>query len=145
MSTYDVKIHDISNRADRGKGKSYRVRWVVAGRRFERSYTTKALADRFRADLLRSAKSGSAFDEATGLPEELARARNRETWYQHVRAYVEMKWTSLAAKSRRSMVEGLVTVTGALVRDEGKARGRNLAGGVVRVGAQSEYLGPRRA
>jgi hypothetical protein len=37
MSTYDVKIHDISKREDRGKGKSYRVRWVVDGKRFERS------------------------------------------------------------------------------------------------------------
>ncbi|MGS2613647.1 hypothetical protein ACVCAH_03810 [Micromonospora sp. LZ34] len=41
MSTYNVKIHDISKRADRGKSKQYRVRWAVAGRRRERSFITK--------------------------------------------------------------------------------------------------------
>ncbi len=118
MTSYDVKIHEIGKRDDRGKGKSYRVRWVVAGKRFERSYTTKALADRFRAELLRAVSSGLAFDEASGLPAELARARDRTTWYEHARAYVEMKWPQLAAKSRRSMVEALATVTPALVTSD---------------------------
>ena len=52
MGSYDVKIYDITERPDRAKkgsakkpGRSYRVRWMVAGNRFERSFTTKALAD----------------------------------------------------------------------------------------------------
>jgi integrase len=115
MSTYDVKVHDIAHREDRGKGKSYRVRWVVAGKRFERSFTTKALADRFRTDLVKATAAGTPFDEVTGLPEELLRTQDRTTWYQHARAYVEMKWPHLAAKSRRSTVETLATVTPALI------------------------------
>ncbi len=117
MSSYDVKVHDLGKRDDRGKSKSHRVRWVVAGKRFERSFTTKALADKFRNDLLRAQKDGTPFDEATGLPESLLRERNRTTWYEHARAYAEMKWPGLAAKSRRSVVEALVTVTVALVNE----------------------------
>ncbi|MFU8851104.1 tyrosine-type recombinase/integrase [Micromonospora sp. SL1-18] len=115
MSTYNVKIHDISKRADRGKSKAYRVRWAVAGQRRERSFITKALADRFRADLMQAVKVGSPFDEVTGLPEKSAAEQSRMTWYVHACDYVEMKWPSLAAKSRRSAVEALVTVTAALV------------------------------
>jgi hypothetical protein len=115
MSSYDVKIHDIANREDRGKGKSYRVRWIVAGRRRERSFTTKALADRFRSDLMQAAAKGDPFDEMTGLPENVVRVQNRTTWYEHARSYVEMKWPQLAAKSRRSTVEALATITPALI------------------------------
>jgi integrase len=118
MSTYDVKVHDIAKRDDRGKGKSYRVRWIVAGKRFERSFITKALADQFRNGLLSATKAGTAFDEVTGLPEPLVKERNRTTFYEHARSYVEMKWPRLAAKSRRSMVEALTTVTPALVTSD---------------------------
>ncbi|SCG55524.1 tyrosine-type recombinase/integrase [Micromonospora inositola] len=115
MSTYNVKIHDISKRADRGKSKAYRVRWAVAGQRRERSFITKALADRFRADLMQAVKAGTPFDELTGLPEKSAAEQSRVTWYAHARAYIEVKWPSLAAKSRRSAAEALVTVSAALV------------------------------
>jgi hypothetical protein len=37
------------------------------------------------------------------------------TWYEHARGYAEMKWTSAAAKSRRSAADALATVTPALV------------------------------
>lgn len=121
MSTYDVKVHDIAHRADRGKGKSYRVRWIVAGKRFERSFVTKALGDRFRSDLMRALKDGTPFDEVTGQPESLMRAKDQTTWYEHARAYVEMKWTQLEATSRRATVDALATITPALVRDD---RGR---------------------
>jgi hypothetical protein len=97
MSTYDVKVHDLSHREDRGKGKSWRVRWVVASKRFERSFTTKTLADHFRNDLLRAMKDGTPFDEGSGLPETQLRESHRETWYEHARTYVEMKWPGLAA------------------------------------------------
>jgi hypothetical protein len=121
MSTYDVKVHDLSKRDDRGKGKSYRIRSIVAGKRFERSFTTKALADNFRNDLLVAAKQGAGFDEVTGLPESMVRAKDQTTWYEHARAYFEMKWTQLEATSRRATVDALATITPALVREE---RGR---------------------
>ncbi len=116
MSSYDVKVHDLQNRDDRGKGKSQRVRWVVACKRFERSFVSKTLADRFRADLLAAVNKGTPFDELSGLPESLVSTKDQTTWYEHCRAYVEMKWTQLAPKSRRSTVESLATIAPALVR-----------------------------
>ena len=114
MSSYNVKVHELQPRADR-KGRPWRLRWSVDGRRFERRYVTKALADNFRADLLRAMRSGEPFDEQSGLPQSEVRARTRLTWYEHAKAYAEMKWPGSAAKSRKSMVEALVTVTTALV------------------------------
>ncbi|MGS2613649.1 tyrosine-type recombinase/integrase [Micromonospora sp. LZ34] len=64
---------------------------------------------------MQAVKAGTPFDEVTGLPEKSASEQNRTTWYAHARAYAEMKWPSLAAKSRRSAVEALVTVTTSLV------------------------------
>jgi integrase len=93
----------------------------VSGKRFEHSFTTKALADRFRNELLRAIKDGAAFDEVTGLPESMIRAKDQTTWYEHARAYFEMKWTQLEATSRRATVDALATITPALVKDE---RGR---------------------
>jgi integrase len=40
------------------------------------------------------------------------------TWYQHSRAYSEVKWANLAPVSRRSVAEALVTVTIALSKKE---------------------------
>jgi integrase len=40
------------------------------------------------------------------------------TWYEHARAYTEVKWDGLAPVSRRSVAEALVTVTVALARKE---------------------------
>jgi integrase len=114
MSSYNIKVHELQSRADR-KGRPWRLRWTVDSRRFERRYVTKALADNFRAKLLRAMRAGEPFDEATGLPESEVRARMKVTWYEHARAYAEMKWPAAAAKSRKAMVEALVTVTTALV------------------------------
>jgi integrase len=36
------------------------------------------------------------------------------TWYEHARAYAQMKWPGLAAKSRRATAEALTTITLAL-------------------------------
>lgn len=125
MSSYDVKVYEISERPDRAKigtskkpGRSYRVRWTVAGTRFERSFTTKALANSWRSKLIHYANVGSPFDEIEGLPEPMLREQNKTTWYQHARAYIEMKWTTLAPKSRRSTVDALATVTPSLVTNE---------------------------
>jgi integrase len=67
------------------------------------------------------------FDEVSGLPEAMVRAQDRTTWYEHARSYIEMKWPSLAAKSRRSAVEALATITPALVtNDRGAPDGKLL-------------------
>jgi integrase len=45
----------------------------------------------------------------------MAQMKRKVSWYQHARLYVEMKWPTLAAKSRRSLAEALSTITPALV------------------------------
>lgn len=46
MNSYDVRFWQIETR--RGKTVTYRVRWVVAGRQFSDSFTTKELAESYR-------------------------------------------------------------------------------------------------
>jgi integrase len=89
---------------------------VVSGREFTESFRTKTLADNFRSELVQATNAGEAFDTDTGRPASTARARTTTTWYQHARAYIAMKWPALAANSRRSTVEALVSLTPALVR-----------------------------
>ncbi|MGI8450557.1 MAG: tyrosine-type recombinase/integrase, partial [Streptosporangiaceae bacterium] len=58
----------------------------------------------------------------TGLPARPGPAGQADvTWYEHARAYTQMKWPVLAAKSRRSTAEALTTITVALTRPHGKA------------------------
>jgi integrase len=111
--SYDVTVWGIVRRADRGR--SYRVRWSVGRRRFERGFSTKQLADAFRSDLLKASRSGQGFERSNGLPQSMARAGNPLTWYEHAKSYAQMKWPSAAAKTRRSTAEALTTVTVALV------------------------------
>ena len=119
MNDFNVKVYAISERSDRqgptSKVRLYRVRWMVAGRRFERSFMTKALADSWRSGLVHAANNGAPFDRNVGLPISMVREQNTITWYEHARAYMAMKWPGLAPKSRRSTVEALATVTAALV------------------------------
>jgi len=120
MSSYDVRIWPIREHKGRdrktGKARStYRVRWRVARREFGKSYQTSALAESFRSKLITAQREGTAFDEATGLPEPMARALNTRTWYEHAVAFVDMKWPRAAGKHRRSIAEALATVTPALL------------------------------
>lgn len=115
MRSYQVRIYDLQRLND-GRTRPWRVRWVVSGEEFTESFRTKTLADNVRSELIRAANAGEAFDTDTGRPASAARARTTTTWYQLARAYIAMKWPTLAANSRRSVVEALVTLTPALVR-----------------------------
>lgn len=70
MKSYKVVIWKLSiNRS--AKKPTYLVRWSVDGEPFHESHKTKALADRFRAKLLRAADKGEPFDTVSGLPDSL--------------------------------------------------------------------------
>src|SRR5690606_17475925 len=102
-----------------GKARStYRLRRMVGGRRFGKSFQTRALAESFRSKLVVAQREGVAFDEATGLPEPMARDAKSRTWYQHAVAFVDMKWPRASAKQRRSIADALATVTPALLATE---------------------------
>jgi integrase len=112
MTSYQVKFWDVKKIGDTTKGR-WRVRWAVAGREHCKSFTAKPLADGFLTGLKNAARACQPFDETTGLPAQPGVPAD-VTWYDHARAYVQMKWPDLAAKSRRAVAEALTTITLAL-------------------------------
>ena len=113
MTSYQVKFWDVKKIGDTAKGR-WRVRWAVAGREHCRSFAAKPLADGFLTELKDAARGHQPFDETTGMPARSGRAVPSRSWYEHARAYADMKWPNLAPKSRRSAAEALTTVTLAL-------------------------------
>jgi integrase len=118
VSSFDVRVFAIRRRPGR---KAFEVRWRVAGRDRSRSFMTRALADGYRAELVRAARTGLAFAPGTGEPESWAAPGPEPvTWYRHAVAYAEMKWPHLAPHSRASVADALATVTPLLTRDTGR-------------------------
>ncbi len=115
MNKFDVSVYAIRRRA--GRRRPFEVRWQAAGRARSKSFITRALADSYRAELIRAARQGLEFDPATGEPVLWAGPEPvTVTWYQHAAAYAAMKWPGLAAHSRASLADALATVTPALTR-----------------------------
>jgi hypothetical protein len=65
MSSFDVRVFAIRRRSGR---RVFEVGWRMADRDKSRSFITPALADSYRAELVRAARRGQAFDPATGEP-----------------------------------------------------------------------------
>lgn len=113
---------DVEYRHPVGQEKpSYTVRWAVDGAPMSASYKTKALADRFRAKLLRAIEKGEPFDTVTGLPGSLRGGKAALTFLELSIKYVDGRWAEAAAKQRDSMTDALATVLPALVKE---VRGR---------------------
>ncbi|MGW5680334.1 tyrosine-type recombinase/integrase [Nonomuraea sp. NPDC003754] len=116
MKSYQVRFWKIQTR--RGRRRPYIVRWIVDDRPpFNQSFATYGLADSFRSKLLTAAREGEAFDTDSGLPESMHREKKAITWLAHAVDYVATKWPKASANSRRSIIEAMLTVTPALVRD----------------------------
>jgi len=121
VNGFDVSVYAIRRRACRRR--PFEVRWRAAGRSRSKSFTTRRLADSYRAELVRAARTGLDFDPLTGepaawnLPEPAI-----VTWYEEATAYAVMKWPSLTAHSRASLAEALATVTPALTRPGARNR-----------------------
>lgn len=119
--SFEVRFWKI--RPYKGKrGRTYAVRWTVAGREFHQAYNTSALAESRLAELRTYARDGVAFDNATGLPVPEVRRTRAEAatasevgWYQHAVRYVARRWDGLSPNSRRSVAETLTTVTPVLL------------------------------
>jgi integrase len=114
VNPFDVRIYAIRHRQAR---RPYEVRWRAADRAKSKSFTTKALADSYRAELIRATRQGLEFDPATGepllwaVPDPIP-----TTWCQHAIAYTDIKWPHLAPHSRASTAETLAVLTAALTR-----------------------------
>jgi integrase len=109
-TTYNVRIWELQVNAGARKT-TYTVRWKVDKREFPRTFSTRALADGFRSDLITAARKGEAFDRATGLPVSMVRRDNDMSWFDFACAYVDMKWHGAAGNSRKGVAETLATVT----------------------------------
>jgi hypothetical protein len=120
MNSYDVKFWEPRKIGDTARGR-WRVRWLVAGAEHCQSFAVKPLADGFLAELREAARAGRPFHTADGLPVTATPAGSAGpvSWYQHARAYAELKWDGLAPTSRRSAAEALTTVTIALTGSGG--------------------------
>ena len=117
MDSYDVRFWDIK-RLGNGTGARFRVRWAVDGREHCKSFKARPLADGFLGGLKDAVRDRRPFNPRTGLPEAETTEEEMITWYEHARAYAEVKWPNLAPVSRRSVAEALVTVTIALTSKE---------------------------
>ncbi|HEX5494921.1 MAG TPA: tyrosine-type recombinase/integrase [Mycobacteriales bacterium] len=113
MRTYDVRIWKIRP-VTRKAGRRYEFRWRVGTEAKSRTFANRALADSFRSELVRAARSGEAFDTVTGMPDAMARRHGSDTWLDHAMSYVAMKWPRASAKHRASIADALATVTPAL-------------------------------
>ncbi|WP_157249719.1 tyrosine-type recombinase/integrase [Nonomuraea typhae] len=117
MESLDVIIWNIRQRS--GRAKPYELRWKVGTEPKSKSFMTHALADHFRANLLKAAKKGEAFDTITGLPASTLKPEKLNlSWYDFARKYVAMRWKAAAAKTRESIVDSLIVATFGLLTGE---------------------------
>ena len=123
MSRESLKLRFWKIRTYKGKrGRTYTVRWTVAGQEFDETYARENLAESRLAELRTFAREGTAFDMETGLPVPEVRKAKAEaaksselSWYEHAVRYVARRWDGQAGNSRRSTGETLATVTPVLL------------------------------
>jgi len=113
VNSYDVRFWQIETR--KGKTVTYRVRWVVAGRQFSDSFTTKELAESHRAKLRAAARRGEGFGTETGLPESMVRTLRDVSFYEHCAEFAAATWPVSSAKTRLSVIETLTRVVPVVV------------------------------
>ena len=113
--SYDVKFWNTDIRQNRPT--PYRVRWVVAGQVFSDSFTTSALADAFRSQLVTLARNGEPFSAEEGLPRSLLRKHRDVSFLAHACEYAAFTWKDPAGKSRVSILETLSRVVPVVTRN----------------------------
>ncbi|ONK11192.1 tyrosine-type recombinase/integrase [Streptomyces sp. MP131-18] len=116
MKSTDVRVWSIRHDT-RSKKASYQVRWKVGGNTFPRTFRTKALADAFRAKLIRAMREGEEFDTESGLPDSMIEKAPSLSWYDFALKYLAMKWPHAAPNTRDGMNEALTAVTVAFLND----------------------------
>ena len=144
MTSFDVQFWQIETRKERKP----RVRWVVAGNKFGQAFTTKGLAEAFRAKLITAARNGEAFSTDAGLPLSMERKLRDITLYEHALEFTASAWPTAAAKTRASIVESLARVIPVVVRNLAGAPDPDVLRSALRKklnqGPQRGHAGPRR-
>ncbi|MEU4718120.1 site-specific integrase [Nonomuraea dietziae] len=124
--SYDVRIHNIEKRKNSaGQITSCRVSWKVNGTPWKERFSTVALADTFRAELMAAARRGEAFDVTTGRPVSWKREESVLTWFAFSLSYAEAKWKHASPNHRRGIAEALTDATEALLLGVDKAPDRD--------------------
>lgn len=95
-TSYDVRVWKIEIYKG-ARATTYTVRWSVAGRPWRTPFRTKALADAFRSELLRSARRGEAFLVETGRPLSIDRAERQVNWLEFAREEVASACSQLTS------------------------------------------------
>ncbi|WP_194906191.1 tyrosine-type recombinase/integrase [Catenulispora rubra] len=125
-TTNDVRVWAMQT-YDGVRGKTYNIRWKVDGRIFSKTYQSRPVAVRLRAELNKAVRRGVPFDIYSGLPVTEVRQQVIETtWYDHAVAFMDMKWPTLQPGSRRSLAAALATVTAAMTSRQQRLPDREL-------------------
>jgi integrase len=112
VKSYHVRLWAIRPGKSKTK-RTYEVRWKVGQAPHSRTLTNKAQAENFLSDLRQAARTGSAFDVTTGLPDSMSKVPGR-SWFAFCLAYMDMKWPSAAPTSRESLADALATIIPAM-------------------------------
>jgi integrase len=121
VNGFDASIYALRRRP--GRRRPYEVRWRAAGKTRSRSFSTRALADSYRAELIRAARTGLEFAPATGEPSAWNQPQPATvTWHDHAAMYAAIRWPELAAHSRSSLADALATITPALTCPDARKR-----------------------
>ncbi|MFC4030887.1 tyrosine-type recombinase/integrase [Streptomyces polygonati] len=115
MKSYKVSVWKLSVNQS-AKKPTYLVRWSVDKAPFHEVYKTKALADRFRAQLLRAVEKGEPFDTVSGLPDSLRGGKAALSFLDLAVKYLDHRWAEASAKQRDSMTDALAGVVPVLVK-----------------------------
>ncbi|MYT71349.1 MULTISPECIES: site-specific integrase [unclassified Streptomyces] len=114
-TTYDVKVYKILPYKGARKT-TYTVRWMVAGKAWREPFSTVALAEGFRSELIQATSKGEGFVIATGLPVSHRSKAASMSWYTFAIQYVDARWPQLGGNSRKNTAKTLTAITIALLR-----------------------------
>ncbi len=102
-----VRVFGIQSRRAEGRARPWVVRWEVDGRRASRSFKTKALAERYRSELLVAHDRGERFDRATAEPLSWAPSPGDVTVAEWARRWIAEQWEDWQPRTRISAIEAL--------------------------------------
>lgn len=116
-----IRVFGVQDRRSGGRSKPWIVRWEVDGRRSSRSFKTRALADRYRSELIVAHDRGEAFDRDSGEPLAWAPAPGEITVHEWARRWVAEQWPDWQPRTRASALEALSRFVPLAVADRAPA------------------------
>ncbi|ANZ18642.1 tyrosine-type recombinase/integrase [Streptomyces noursei] len=114
-TTYSIKIWKTS--VYRGQRKTtHTVRWELDGKEWRAPFSTKALADAFRSELVSATRRGEAFSLTTGRPVSHKSGATAVNWYNFAIQFADAQWQRTGGNNRKTTAKALMATTIALLR-----------------------------